>query len=164
MPVLALSIMLAWGTICMPMSLAFGFGMPLFGIPITGPVDVIVILLMTLVLAYLAWGTYRLRMIAWWGTLLVFILGGVNGVVTFSRSGLMEMYEKMGMPPAQLEMIRKSGVVESMSRWGPWLGLLGGAVWLGYLLYVRRYFIHNGGNQQEHADTAGPPQVNSGSA
>ena len=61
--------------------------------------------------------------------------------VTFSRTGLMEMYEKMGMPAAQLEMMRKSGMIESMSRWGPWMGMVGGAVWLGYLLYVRRYFV-----------------------
>ena len=157
MPVLALSIMLAMSVLCMPMSLASGFGMPLFGVPITGLAGVIVILLMTLVLAYLAWGTYRLRMVAWWGAILVMILGTLNAVVTFSRMGLMEMYEKMGIPPAQLEMIRESGMVEAMSQWGPWLGpLVGGVVWLGYLLYVRRYFVRNGGGQQEPADTAEP--------
>ena len=55
----------------------------------------------------------------------------------------MEMYEKMHMPAAQLEMMRKSGMIELMSRWMPWMGLVGGAVWLGYLLYVRRWFVHN---------------------
>ena len=62
-------------------------------------------------------------------------------VVTFSRTDLMQMYEKMGFPPEQLEMMRKTGIVELMSRWGPWMGLVGGAGWLGYLLYVRRYFV-----------------------
>ena len=164
MPVLALSIVLAMTAVCMPMTLASGCGMPLFGVPITGPAGAIVILLITLVLACLAWGIYRLRMAAWWATLLFWILATLNAVVTFSRMNLMEMYEQMGMPPAQLEIIQKSGMVESMSRWGPWLCLLGGAAWLGYVFYVRRYFIRNGGNQQELADTAEPPQANSGSA
>jgi len=34
-------------------------------------------------------------------------------------------------------------MMEMMSRWMPWMGLVGGAVWLGYLLYVRRYFVRN---------------------
>jgi len=67
----------------------------------------------------------------------------LNTVVTFSRTDLMEMYKKMRMPAVQLEMMRKSGMMEMMSRWMPWMGLVGGAVWLGYLLYVRRYFVRN---------------------
>ena len=63
--------------------------------------------------------------------------------VTFSRNGLMEMYGKMGIPAAQMEMMRKSGVIESLSRWAPWLGLACGVAWLGYLLYVRHYFVRN---------------------
>jgi hypothetical protein len=35
-------------------------------------------------------------------------------------------------------------MVESMSHWAPWMGLVSGAAWLGYLLYVRRYFISSG--------------------
>ena len=53
----------------------------------------------------------------------------------------MEMYEKMQMPAAQLEIIRKSGMIEAMSGWMPWMASVGGVVWLGYLLYVRRYFV-----------------------
>ena len=63
-------------------------------------------------------------------------------MIGFSRAGLlMEMYEKMEMPAAQLEMIRKSGMIEAISRWMPWMGLVGGAACLGYLWYVRRYFV-----------------------
>ncbi len=83
-------------------------------------------------------------MAAWWGTLLLFIAGILNMVVTFSETNLMKMYEKMQMPADQLEMIRKSGVVESVSHAAPWMGMVSGAAWLGYLLYVRRYFIRSG--------------------
>ena len=140
MPVLALSIILGFSVVSMPLSATF-CPMPIFGVILSGAAGAAVVLLLTLVLAYLAWGTYRLQMAAWWGTLLFWILGTVNMAVTFSQTGLMEMYEKMGMPAAQLEMIRKSGMIEMMSRLMPWMGLVGGAMWLGYLLYVRRYFV-----------------------
>jgi len=144
MPVLAMSIILALSVMSMSWSMAYGCVMPLFGVFISGAAGALVILLIALVLAYLAWGTYRLQMGAWWGTLLLGIAGTLNMVVTFSRTDLMEMYEKMKMPADQLEMIRKTGLVESMSQWGPWMGLVGGAGWLGYLLYVRRYFVRSG--------------------
>ena len=57
----------------------------------------------------------------------------------------MEMYDKMQMPAAQLEMMRTSGVLETMSRWMPWICFVSGVLCLGYLLYVRRYFVRNRG-------------------
>jgi hypothetical protein len=42
-------------------------------------------------------------------------------------------------------MIQKMGMAESMSRWGPWMGIAGGALWLVYLLYVHRYFVRSEG-------------------
>jgi len=144
MPVLALSILLAVTVVSMSSVVAYGPVMPLFGFFLTGTAGAVVIVLISLVLAYLAWGTYRLQMAAWWGTLLLWIAGIVNGVLTFWRKDLLELYAKAGMPADQLEMLRKMGFVESMSRWGPWMALIGGGAWLGYLLYVRRYFVRSG--------------------
>jgi hypothetical protein len=143
MPVLALSILLALSVVSMLGAVVYGPIMPLFGVFTSGPVGAAVILLVTLAMAYFAWGSYRLQMAAWWGMLLFCIVGTLNMVVTFSRTDMMGMYEKMRMPAAQLEMMRKSGVIETMSRWMPWMGLIGGVVWLGYLLYVRRYFLQS---------------------
>jgi hypothetical protein len=144
MPVLALSIIHAFSAVSVLSILAYGGVMPLFGILFSGPAAVVVILLIAVLLAYLAWGTYRLQMAAWWGSLLLWLAGVVSAIVTFARSDLMAMYEKMGMPPDQLELIRRTGIIESINRWGPWLGLVGGAMWVGYLLYVRRYFVGGG--------------------
>lgn len=143
MPVLALSLLLALSFVSMLSMPAYGCVVPLFGRYVSGAVGVAVTVLIALALAYLAWGTYRLRMAAWWGTLLLWIVGTVNAAVMFLRTDLMEMYEKTGMPPTQLEMIRKSGFVELASRWGPWVLLVTGVLWLGYLLYIRRYFTGN---------------------
>ena len=144
MPVLPLSIMHAVGAISMPLALISGSVMPLFGTFLSGPAGAAVLLVIALFMAYLAWGVYQLKMAAWWGMLLLGVAGTVNMVITFTRSDLMAMYEKMNMPPEQLEMIRKSGIVELMSQWGPWMGAVSGVAWLGYLLYVRRYFLRYG--------------------
>ena len=143
MPVLALTVIQALGAVAMPSALAYGSVIVLFGVFLSRASGTVAIGLIMLVLAYLAWGSYRLQMAAWWGMLLAGMVGALNTVVTFSRTDLMQMYEKMGFPPEQLEMMRKTGIVELMSRWGPWMSLVGGAAWLGYLLYVRRYFIHS---------------------
>ena len=42
-----------------------------FGTVLSGAAGAAVILFVTLVAAYLAWGTYRLQMAAWWGMLLL---------------------------------------------------------------------------------------------
>ena len=142
MPVLALSILLAFSGVVHAFDAANGCVMPVFGTILSGAAGAAVILLVTLVMAYLAWGAYRLQMAAWWGTLVLWIVGILN-MLTFSPTCLMEMYEKMRMPVAQLEMIRKSGMIEMMSRWMPWMASVGGVVCVGYLWYVRRYFIRN---------------------
>ena len=144
MPVLALSILLAWSIVSMSSLVAYRCVVPLFGVIISGAAGAVAILLIVLVLAWLAWGTYRLQRAAWWGTLLLGVVGTVNTVVTFSRIDLMTFYEKMGMPADQLEMIRKMGVAEFMSHGGLWMAIAGGAVWVGYLLSVRRYFVRSG--------------------
>jgi hypothetical protein len=124
---------------------------PVFGTILSGVVGAGVILGVTLATAYLAWGAYRLKMVAWWGTLLLWMLGILN-MVTCSQSTLTAMYERMHMTGGQLAMIRRSGMIESMSRRMPWMGLVGGAILLGYLWYVRRHFA---GNIKE--DLAGIP-------
>jgi MFS family permease len=142
MPVLALSVLAGFSAVSTALAVLYSPVMPLFGFLLSGPAIAAVMLLLTLALAYFAWGTYRLQMAAWWGMLLLGILGVLN-MVTIRGAHLMEMYQKMRVPAAQLEMMRKSGMLEMLSSWMPWMSLVSGIVWLGYLLYVRRYFVDN---------------------
>ena len=152
MPVLALSIMLALSTLSTLSLVAYKFAMPLFGVFLSGWTGAAVIVLIDLVLAWLAWGTYRLQMAAWWGALLLGIAGTVNTWITFARGDLMKMYEKIGMPAEQLEMIRKMGMVETLSQWGPWIAAVCAIGWLAYLLAIRRYFVRgNAGTEWKEA-------------
>jgi hypothetical protein len=141
MPVLALALMHAFTAVFMPLTGILYCGVPLFGVILSRTAGMAVSLLVAVILAWLAWGVYRLKMAAWWGTLLFIMLGCVSGAVTFSRMNLMILYEKMQMPEAQLKLMRESGIVEKMSGHLPSLMVVAGLVWLGYLLFVRRYFV-----------------------
>jgi hypothetical protein len=140
MPVLAVSILLAFGAFSSLTLLAYKCVMPLFGALLSGTAGALAIVLMALVFAYLAWGTYRLQTAAWWGALLFGLAAAVNWAVTARRGDLIQIYQRMGMPADQIALMRKMGIAEMTSRWGPWMSLASGAAWLGYLLFVRRYF------------------------
>jgi hypothetical protein len=155
MPVLALSVIMALSIVSFASSMTYGNMVPMFGVFVTGPAGMALVVLMALVFAYLAWGTYRLQPAAWWGTVLLCLVATVSGAITYARADLMEAYERLGLPPEQLDVIRKSGIVQSMSQSGPWVAVLAGAACLGYLVYVRRYFTGEGVGKTEMPHAAG---------
>ncbi len=140
LPVLAVTLALAVSVISVPISLAAFHSIPLFGVVLSGLRAATVGLLMTVLLVWLVRGTYRLEMWSWWTLLLVFALGMASMAVTVGRLGLLPMYEQMGFPPAQLETLRKMGFDDSMGPLG-WYALPTWIAMLGYLLYLRRYFV-----------------------
>ena len=81
------------------------------------------------------------------GHVALWIVATASWLVTISRVNMIDMYKKMGFSAAQLEMIRKMGIAE----WPPgtWaLATLPAAVLtLGFLLFVRRYFVHEESRQ-----------------
>ena len=139
LPVLALSILMGFLAYSMIWAAFYGSVFPLFGVLVNGAPGAAVVLLMTCLLGYLTWGIYRLRISAWWGTFGLMIFWAVSGMITFSRVGLVEMYQKMGFPEEQLELLRQMGIVDkSFTVWSIGIGT---AVWLGFLLYLKRYFV-----------------------
>jgi hypothetical protein len=141
LPVLALSLVFAFSFLSMFSMAAYRWTFPLFGSYVSGTTGAALVVLIAAALAYLAWGTYRLQPAAWWCALVLYVLGTANAVVMFAAMDLAEMYKKMGMPADQIELMQKAGVLDILSRWGPWMGVAGGIVWLGYLLFLRRYFF-----------------------
>ena len=141
LPVLALSLLLGFGAACTVMCVpAYGAVFPWFGTLLDGPAAVTVLLVGALLLACLAWGTYKLKKWAWFGTIALMAVWGVSAIVTFSRVSMMELYEKMQFPEEQLEFMEKYDVVlEKMNM--PWMMGIIFAAYLAYLLYVGRYFF-----------------------
>jgi hypothetical protein len=143
LPVLALSVIMAYSAFSMLMMGFNNFVICLFGVFISGLWGAVFSLLMMELLICLAFGTYKLKMAAWWGTLLLWLAGSINMFVISSRGNMMEMYEKMGYSEQQMEMIRKLWDNGGFSIMMIWMAAIFGVAALGYLLYVRRYFVHN---------------------
>ncbi|NLF07626.1 MAG: hypothetical protein GX594_06560 [Pirellulaceae bacterium] len=140
LPLLALAIMLGYSALWLPFQLLYGGGVaPFFGKLVSGAAGVVLILASAVIMAFLAWGIYGRKMAAWWGTLVFWTFWGVSASITFSKVGLLELYEMMEIPPNQLELLKKSGMLD-----GNYLiaSMIGGFVCaLVFLLWVRRYFV-----------------------
>jgi len=113
---------------------------PFFGFILSGIPGAAVALVMMLLSAYAAWGTYRLDIKAWWYSVLLIIALALSTAITFSRVSIWDLYEKMNFPKQQMDMMKQYGVPQTSTMAvlvGLWsIGLL------AYLLYTRRYFVH----------------------
>jgi hypothetical protein len=115
--------------------------LPVFGLVIGGLAALAGLILLAVVFAWLAWQTYRLRLIGWWGTLLVLTFWGASVVWTFSRVGWAEFYRKAGYSPRQVEpLMRYSAGYESGMLW---MVALWSIALVVYLLCVRKYFTRD---------------------
>jgi hypothetical protein len=140
LPVLALSLLSGVFAVGMLINSFMGWVTPFFGVFLSGFPGAIVILFYAVIMAYVSWGTYQLKIEAWWCALLMTIIWGASAVITFSRLGLMGFYEKMNLPAQQLEFTRK--MVQDLS---PLIMLIFALVWFAmillYLFYTKKYFV-----------------------
>jgi hypothetical protein len=137
-PVLAVALGLAWNAFFLPLSLAFSSFVPVFGFLVGGPPALVLQIALCGICAVLAWAVYQLRPAAWSVVLVLWLLSLASTVMTFRDVGrLRELYEKMGLPPEQVET-----TVRLISGNRGFLLLLGASVVAGllYLLWIRKYF------------------------
>ncbi|MHC4694116.1 MAG: spermidine synthase family protein [Planctomycetota bacterium] len=142
LPVLALSLMFGFWAVSMLFMGFYGWVVPFFGFILSGVGGAALGLIVMLISGYIAWGTYRLSVKAWWSAVLLIVGWAVSTGVTFSRVSLLDYYEKMNFPEQQLDAIKQYSITQGNSMlffWGLWL-----VGFLGYLLYTRRYFVRSG--------------------
>ena len=140
LPVLALSILFALWAVSMLSMGAYGWTFPFFGAILTGISGAVVMLPLALSLAFLARGTYRLSINAWWCAAFLTIAWAASMAVTFSRISILDFYEKMNFPEQQLESMRQymphgSTMVLMFA--------LSFAAFFAYLLYTKKFFKPN---------------------
>ncbi len=139
LPVLALSLMFGFWAVSLLFMGVYGWAIPFFGFILSGMKGAAVGLVVMLLSGYIAWGTYRLSIKAWWGAVLLVVGWAVSAVLTFSRVSMLDYYEKMNFPEQQLDIIKQYSIPQNYAMvlfCG--LSLVG---FLGYLLYTRRYFV-----------------------
>jgi hypothetical protein len=135
LPVLALSLLMAFGAVSITFVQGSVHGFPLFGVVVSGAANHLLIGLLAALLLYIAWGLYRLRAQAWWIALACQLLAGVSGVITVFRYDLADLYLRMGVDPRSADATAQ--ILGPAFRWLVPFTILPGLVWL---LCVRRYF------------------------
>lgn len=138
LPVITLSSILGGTAISMPLSALYRWTISFFGLVLSGIPGAVVVLIYFVLFAYAAWGTYKLRITAWWCGFLSNIALGVSMVTTFSRVNLLELGEKMGIPKEHLEIIQEFDMFQNPIHL-IFLGLMF-IGFLGFTLYTKRYF------------------------
>lgn len=150
LPVLGLSLVLSLGLIALPFSSVNGYSIPFFGIILNGVAGTVLMLVNGLVIAYMAWGIYKLKVQAWWCALVWTGIWFASGIVTFTRMDLMDLYEKMNLSAQKLESMRRIALPDKSNML--LITSISFVIYLLYLLYVRKFFIEKtdeGGTEKE---------------
>ncbi len=146
LPILFLSGLCAGGALSM---LNLGFNnwiIPFFGIILSGIAGAAVAVVTTLLLGYAAWGIYKLDIKAWWIAIWIAVAGAFSMVITFSQVSLPEFFDKMGLPAQQLEMLKQAIAINEVAI--EILFVVQFAVYIGFLLYMKRYFSVQSSREQ----------------
>ncbi len=109
------------------------FGHYLTGIPAAGCLVALAALDL-----YLAIALFRLRSSAWWIAIVASPLRMLAVAFSYSRTGLMEAYSKMGWSDEQMNMLNSSPLFRN--RVFLWWGIILMMVFFGYLVWLKRYF------------------------
>jgi len=139
LPVLAMVLLQAFGAVCMIMMLPlYGRAFPFFGIILKGLPAAAIYLSFAAFSTYAACGFYRLRIKAFWIYFVVIVIFGISGIVSFSGGHLMDYYQAIDLPKAQLQQIEQMPLMHSQSL--TWMGAAGVLLYAGFLLWLKRYF------------------------
>ena len=142
LPVLALCLWLMFSVPMMLLMPLMGHGViPFFGKFLSGLPGSLFCLAIAVLWSYAAWLLYHLKPQGWWLILIAMILFMASSLVTFANHDMLEMYQLMGYPQAQIDQIQKTGLLTG-NRMG-WLMGLSAVPFLGYILFVKKYFRAN---------------------
>jgi hypothetical protein len=111
---------------------------PFFGRYLTGLAGSLCFIVMAALDTYLAIALYRLQSSGWWIAVFAAVIRVVSVALTYARADLMQAYSKMGMSEAQLQMLNSNPMLRGHVFL--WWGLLSMLLFLGYLLWLKRYF------------------------
>ncbi|HVM59560.1 MAG TPA: hypothetical protein VMV72_01735 [Verrucomicrobiae bacterium] len=139
LPVLALSLFLICGAVCMAfVPLCYHGVTPFFGSLLSGLPGTVLILAVIAVCVCSAWASYHLNPAGWWTILIAFGLVLVSALLTFSRVDILDIYRSMGYSEQQIALIQKYRYLTNQNMLV--FTAIASFPFLGYLLFVKRYF------------------------
>jgi hypothetical protein len=141
LPVLAFCL---WTWLAVPMMLVMPLTgqavMPCFGVFVSGLTGSLFCLVIAAVWGTAGWWLYRLEMRGWWLILIGMVLFMVSTLLTYAHHDIIEMYQLLGYPQAQIDQIQKIGLFTG-KRMG-WFTALCSLPFLGYLFFIKRYLTN----------------------
>jgi hypothetical protein len=111
---------------------------PFFGRYLTGIVGAACLFVFVALNMYLAITLFRLRSAAWWIAVVAATLQVLSTAITYARADLMQAYSKLGFSENELRVLNSTPLFRSHVIL--WWGLLSGVIFVGYLLFLKRYF------------------------
>lgn len=145
LPVLASSLWLGLGAFSLLAgSVLYRNAMPWFGMLLSGTPATLIMLICAAFGFYLAWGTFRREITAWWATLFGFTLFSISAVITFMRVDPMDFYRRLGYPEQQIEQIRNLGFFTGRVMAG-WI-VICFVLFVIYLIWIKKYFRQESSN------------------
>jgi hypothetical protein len=139
LPVLAISL---WMWLCVPTMLLMPFSghlvLPLFGTFATGLPAAFLSVCFAVAWAVGGWLNFRLDIRGWWLLVIVILLGTISTVVTFCFHNIVDLYRAGNYPPGIIDQMSKLSFFNGSAF--AWIMGLVMLPFLGYLLFVRRYF------------------------
>ena len=114
--------------------------MPFYGVFLTGLPATLWCLTVAVLWGCAAGLLYRLDPRGWWLILTAMCLIMVSSLLTFARHDVLEMYQLMGYPEAQIQQIQQTGLLEGNRM--AWLIALSALPFLGYILFIRKFLRH----------------------
>jgi len=142
LPVLGLSLMLYAGAASMLFMIAYP-ALPFLGMLLTGFPLIAYSVTVAAILLYLARSVYNLKTAGWTGALVLSILGYGAGALTFFKMDMIEYYRALGYSDLAISQMRLAELWEIIGTRTIVVPMMifSLAVWIGYLLYVRRFFL-----------------------
>jgi hypothetical protein len=111
---------------------------PFFGKYLTGLPASALCLTVAVVDVLLSISLFKRQLAGWWIAVAALVLRTAALAITFRRGNLMEAYARMGWSSQQLELIQNSPMYRSGGVL--WFGLVFMLLFLGYVIWIKRYF------------------------
>jgi hypothetical protein len=136
LPVLVLCSLFLLYAIALHIPILFNGIFPLLGVWLSGMQGILLIDVLIICLLCLMWGTLRLKIWAWWGSLVYFGLMTFS-ILTLSKSSFSDILSKMRFPPTEIEILQ--GLPFQGYHFAALIGIPF-LITLGLIIYSKRYF------------------------
>ncbi len=142
LPVLAVSLYMAFkATSMILISFSFHGAIPFFGIYLAGLPGIVVYFLFSALWFCVAWAFYNLDFRGWWVSVIAVCILPIAAAITYYQRGVMEFYKLAGYSGEKLTRLEHLRFLHGHNV--VWLSLAAVIPWLGYLLFVKKYFRHS---------------------